>query len=236
MEICDSFEPFADCHDLAFSSLKNVILLSSSAARLELLKNYGINVIVRPQNAAEDNSRLGNPRYITLKNAIAKTNSFIKDNDLSKVCYPIISADTVISLSNVPEMKKKSTKGLIGSYPIIGKPQNKKDAFNILSYLIDNKFHTVFTSMVLTFASNEGYVSIPETDTAVVEFRDDITQKEIADYIDTNEWEGAAGAYRIQKTGKSLIKRIYGDDTTVAGLSYKSLFSAILKMHKTLCS
>ena len=112
MEICDSFEPFADCHDLAFSSLKNVILLSSSAARLELLKNYGINVIVRPQNAAEDNSRLGNPRYITLKNAITKTNSFIKDNDLSKVCYPIISADTVISLSNVPEIKKNPLKDL----------------------------------------------------------------------------------------------------------------------------
>lgn len=232
MENSEPFELYNSLVNEVASGLKNVVLLSSSVARCDILKGLGVNVIVRPQNVTEDNPCLGNAKDVSLKNAISKMNSFIKKNDLNKVCYPLLSADTVISLSDAPEMNKKIKSGLLGSYPIIGKAENVKDAFDMLSYLVKNRFHSVFTSMVLSFFDNGKYISVYETDTAVVEFREDITLKEIADYIDTSEWVGAAGAYRIQGEGSKLIKRVYGDIGTVIGLSYKALYSALLKKNK----
>ena len=58
------------------------------------------------------------------------------------------------------------------------------------------------------------------TDTASVFFHN-LTEKDIESYLDTNEWMGAAGAYRLQKTGYRLVERIEGDWTTVVGLPLK---------------
>ena len=60
------------------------------------------------------------------------------------------------------------------------------------------------------------------SDVAMVDFRI-LDDNEIDDYIKTGEWCGAAGAYRLQKTGYKLIERIIGDWTTVVGLPLEKI-------------
>ena len=59
-----------------------------------------------------------------------------------------------------------------------------------------------------------------------VSFRS-LTDGEIRSYVATNEWRGAAGAYRIQGKGAVLVERIDGLWSTVVGLPLAPL-SAIL--------
>ena len=66
------------------------------------------------------------------------------------------------------------------------------------------------------------------TDTASVFFKA-LNDEEISAYLDTNEWQGAAGGYRLQKTGYTLVERIEGDWTTVVGLPLKMILDFILK-------
>ena len=75
-----------------------------------------------------------------------------------------------------------------------------------------------------------GQDSIVLTDTADVVFRT-LTDDEIGAYISTGEWQGAAGGYRLQKTGYRLVDRIDGDWTTVVGLPLKKILDFISK-HK----
>ena len=50
---------------------------------------------------------------------------------------------------------------------------------------------------------------------------------DIERYIATGESKGAAGAYRLQKTGYTLVDRIIGDWTTVVGLPLRAILDSI---------
>ena len=52
---------------------------------------------------------------------------------------------------------------------------------------------------------------------------------EIRDYLETGEWQGAAGAYRLQKTGWKLVETISGDWTTVVGLPLERIIERITR-------
>jgi septum formation protein len=41
---------------------------------------------------------------------------------------------------------------------------------------------------------------------------------ELERYLDTEEWRGCAGAYRVEGRGQALMARIEGDRTNVQGL------------------
>ncbi|MFL5321520.1 MAG: Maf family protein [Myxococcaceae bacterium] len=45
-----------------------------------------------------------------------------------------------------------------------------------------------------------------------------LTPAELEGYLDTNEWEGCAGAYRVESRGQALFSAIDGDRTNVQGL------------------
>lgn len=228
-------EPFElyDCLTNEVSrGLKNVVLISSSRARCSELKKLGANVIVSPESVDENNPPFGNPNKLTLNNAYSKMKSFMRNHDMSNVCYPLLSADTLISLSDVPSLNKSKSHRNVDAFPIIGKPRNKGEAYNMLCYLRKNRIHMVTTSLVLSFFDSGKTISISETDSSVVEFREDIADTEIVEYVETLEWEGAAGAYRIQDKGESLIKNVYGDIGTVIGLGYRSLYSLLIEKNK----
>jgi septum formation protein len=59
-------------------------------------------------------------------------------------------------------------------------------------------------------------------------FFSSLNNEEIEWYLDTNEWQGAAGAYRIQGLASCLISGINGSPDTVAGLPL-NVFYAMLK-------
>ena len=45
-----------------------------------------------------------------------------------------------------------------------------------------------------------------------------LTQRELAHYVASGEWQGRAGGYAIQGLGASLVERIEGDYLNVVGL------------------
>ena len=54
-----------------------------------------------------------------------------------------------------------------------------------------------------------------------------LSEEEIESYLSTEEWQGAAGGYRLQKTGYTLIERIDGDWTTVVGLPFRAILDRL---------
>ncbi|MEN9799897.1 MAG: maf protein, partial [Pseudomonadota bacterium] len=43
-------------------------------------------------------------------------------------------------------------------------------------------------------------------------------EAELEAYLDTGEWEGCAGGYRVEGRGQGLFSSLEGDRTTVQGL------------------
>ena len=55
------------------------------------------------------------------------------------------------------------------------------------------------------------------TDATTVTFKK-ISDQEIEDYLDTNEWQGKAGAYAIQGVASKFVEKIDGDLENVIGM------------------
>ena len=65
------------------------------------------------------------------------------------------------------------------------------------------------------------------TDSAHVWFAE-LTDRDINWYLSTGEWNGAAGAYRIQEMGECLVERIEGSCSNIMGLPIRLFFSILL--------
>jgi len=109
----------------------------------------------------------------------------------------ILAADTIVVLNN----------------EIIGKPDDKKDAIDILTKLSGNK-HLVITGVCILYNNQE----MTFADTTEVEFHE-LTAEQISFYIDAYKPYDKAGAYAIQEwIGVIGIKSIMGDFYNVMGL------------------
>ncbi len=97
---------------------------------------------------------------------------------------------------------------------IYGKPETEKQAVEFLKELQDGT-HTVITAIAL-FNGKINYLST-RTSINQVTFAP-MTDKEIEWYIETGEWHGVAGAYRIQGMASCFIKHIEGSQSSIIGL------------------
>jgi septum formation protein len=97
---------------------------------------------------------------------------------------------------------------------IFGKPADRNDARRMLERLAGRR-HEVITAMALY---NGRLKTINcRSKTSEVAFAP-LTGAEIEWYLDSGEWEGAAGAYRLQGLGACLIEAVNGSPSGVAGL------------------
>ena len=126
------------------------------------------------------------------------SNPGIKNMALRSGAGWIFGADTIVVLDG----------------DILGKAANRDEAGQMLGRLA-GKRHKVITAMALhNCAENTTDCRSVSCD---VEFSP-LTKAEIEWYVNTDEWEGAAGAYRIQERGGCLVKLLHGSPSTVAGL------------------
>jgi septum formation protein len=91
--------------------------------------------------------------------------------------------------------------------------------------LLAGKEHIVRTGIAL-FDRASGSLDTVRSDTTVA-FAP-LSDEEIDGYLASREWEGAAGAYRIQGLAARFIDRIEGSWTGVVGLPMRELY-VILK-------
>lgn len=168
-----------------------IVLASSSPRRRELLKTAGIDFVIDVEGVEE----------IPVGNTVAeKVMSLAEQKCLPvynrRVDDCVIGADTVVAFDD----------------KILGKPKDKEDAKNMLR-MLSGREHCVYTGVCIAY---KGKTHIFAEKTAVRFFN--LTEKEIEDYVNTNEPMDKAGSYGIQGLGCTLVESIEGDYFNVVGL------------------
>ena len=172
----------------------SLILASSSPNRREYLESLGMEVTQVKTDVFETED--GDASLITLENAKRKMDAYLSTDETP--VKDVITLDTLVALDG----------------KAIGKPDGVDAARAIISSL-SGRWHTVYTSLVL-FDKDKGVIK-SGTETTFLKFKE-LSGIDVNAYINSGDWEGAAGGYRIQRSGGRLVEEIDGDWTNVIGI------------------
>lgn len=174
---------------------KQIILASGSPRRKELLELTGLKFVVEPPDINENMNDKETPREHVERLAQAKAASVAREHPDAVV----LACDTAVILN-----------GRI----VFGKPENKKDAKEMLEQLA-GKEHTVVSAVaIIWLKKNRQHVVTVETKVRMKQLED----WEIQWYLASGEPLDKAGAYAIQGRGSIFIEGIIGSYTNVVGL------------------
>ncbi|MFQ6791938.1 nucleoside triphosphate pyrophosphatase [Thomasclavelia sp.] len=177
--------------------MKQIILASSSPRRKELLRQHRINFIV-------DYQEIDEVLDMTLALPLRLEKLAYQKAYPIALKYPkdvVIGSDTMVCLED----------------KMLGKPRDRQDAFRMLKYLAD-RTQIVYSAVAII----DDHQVTTFHDLTKVRFKA-LSDQEINDYLDLNEWQGKAGGYAIQGEGSRLVAKIDGDIETVIGLPVKKL-------------
>lgn len=183
----------------------NLILASGSPRRQHLIKALDIPFTIDIREVEEVYPKHLKGAQITDYLADLKSKSFknLQANDL------LITSDTIVWFEE----------------KAIGKPKNKKDAFDMLKKM-SGKEHDVFTSVSIKGKSIQKIFN----DKTMVLF-EEFTNEEINYYIDKYSPYDKAGSYGIQDwIGLIGVKKITGSYFNVMGLPVHKLYKELLKI------
>ena len=169
------------------------ILASSSPQRKKLLETIGITPDdIVPANIDETPKKNEKPKDFALRMSKEKALSVAKNNLNSF----ILSGDTIVAAGR----------------RIIGKPSSKNEAEKILK-LLSGRRHRVLSAFTLI---KPDCSEITKVVVSRVKFSR-LSDKEINEYLGTNEWQGKAGGYAIQGRASAFVPWISGSYTGVMG-------------------
>ena len=178
-----------------------LILASQSVARKKVLEDLGFELETVISDYDESCPIIEPGSYVKM----------IAENKMKQLSIPrtenILTCDTIIYFEGER----------------IGKMQTRDDAFRLLRRLSGKK-HSVYTGYCYYDRGRNEYRSGYEE--AHVWFRD-LSDDDIERNLDTGDWKGAAGAYRIQESGKDLISHTEGHIWVIIGLP-KELISDLM--------
>ena len=183
--------------------MSKVILASQSPRRKELLSLLNIEFEAIPADIDEQINPDNDLTKEIEKLSYQKANHIYKQHPDALV----IGSDTIVKINN----------------KVLGKPKTYEDASSMLHTLSDNT-HEVITGV--TIITNDKVETFSQT--AKVTFFP-LTDKEIDEYIKTQEPMDKAGAYAIQGIGAKFIKSIEGDYYTIMGLPIGELYHRLNK-------
>ena len=184
----------------------DIILASKSKVRKEILDKNKIINQVRVSNIDEDPikekllAEKASPEIISKSLAELKANKVsLVDND-----NLVLGADSVIDLFG----------------ELISKPQDRKEALNILKKLNGKEHHLVSSVCI----SKNGSMIWNYTDKAKLKMKN-FTEEELKNYLDkiSDEALYAYNVYQIEGEGKNLFETIEGDENTIMGLPVKKI-------------
>lgn len=180
-----------------------IVLVSQSPRRRELLK--GLELTFEATSVDADESYPAHlqgaevPCYITKAKAAAYL-PYLKENTLA------ITADTVVSINGT----------------ILGKPNNKQEATDMLRTLSGNKHEVITAVCLFTQQKQHLFYAVSE-----VYFKP-LSDKEIEHYIDTYQPYDKAGSYGVQEwIGYIGIEKIIGSYYNVMGLPIQRLYQEL---------
>lgn len=192
-----------------------MILASRSPRRQELLQRAGYSFEVVPaRDEAEDRRRKNEtPTQYVLRLAQQKAEDVAVrlKNDLEYRSEIVLGCDTIVVCRDM----------------ILGKPLDRCDAARILRMLRGTR-HRVITGMCL-FPISQNSPVVSQYDETILNMKN-ISDAELEAYLDTNLWQGKAGAFGYQDRNDWLrIEK--GSESNVVGLPLellKTLLNIIL--------
>ncbi len=193
-----------------FKQNNTLILASSSPRRQALLLEAHYSVIVHePRDSAEDQHNRGESATdFVQRQAIQKARNVAQQHSSGV----ILACDTVACFQNA----------------IIGKPKDRDHAQQILETLRGHQ-HTVLSGVCLwQRPSNRTIVRCIETTLIFDNISDDALQQ----YLDTNKWQGKAGAFGYQD-GWDWLHIIHGSSSNVVGLPLEALAEMLADIENT---
>ncbi len=179
-----------------------IILASASPRRKELMEQIRLKFTVKPSDA-EENINIDDPEELVSELSKLKADDVWNKN---RDCC-IVAADTVVCANG----------------KILGKPKDRADGKRMLKMLSGNK-HTVYTGVTVQ-DENGAITEVAATD---VYFKE-LSEKEIDNYLDTNEYADKAGAYGIQGYAARFVEKICGCYFNVVGLPLSLLDDLLFK-------
>lgn len=185
-----------------------LILASKSPSRKNILEQLGLNFFVHESRFDERMLLKENESFeqLALYNARRKAEAVARKNKNSI----IIGADTFCVIDTI----------------ILGKPYTKEKSIEYLT-MLSSKHHRFYTAIVvIDTQKNTSADTIVHTD---IEFRN-LTQKEIGQYVNSEDATKAAGAYKTDGLGVLFVKKISGDFYAPAGLSPVALIELFEKL------
>lgn len=170
-------------------------LASKSPRRRELLERLGVPFGVLDIEIPEQRGETEPPLDYVMRVAREKAGAGL----MTVMATPgavVLGSDTEVVLDQV----------------VFGKPIDRADAERMLR-LLSGRTHTVMTAVSIVDAGREiqdhieSQVTFAALDDAVLQW-----------YLDSNDWQGKAGAYAIQGGGERLIQHLSGSYSGVMGL------------------
>ena len=213
--------------------MHTLILASGSPQRSALLSRLHVPFVVIRPNIEEKADRSDPMQFArtvsrhkaeTVRDRISGMRDFARGDAVS---------DDALVLSRVIDAREVwilGTDTLIDLQgDILGKPSDAVNAREMLERLSGVE-HDVITAMaLLRYRIEDGVSYIREdADRTSVRFGS-LTETEIGRYIDSGDWEHAAGAYRIQSLGEMLVESIRGSYTNVVGLPLRRFYGMLIE-------
>lgn len=174
-----------------------LILASQSPRRRELLERAGFQPEIRVSGVPEEHTLGESALEYVARLSRKKAEAIVREQG-----EIVLGADTVVVLDE----------------HILEKPADASDARRMLQ-MLSGRDHRVITGICLLH--DAGIVSDAEETT--VHFAE-LSDEEVAEYVDSGEPMDKAGAYAIQGLASKFIDRIEGDYCNVVGLPVSRVY------------
>ena len=184
-----------------------IILASQSPRRRALLEEAGYDFEVRPPS---DDAESGS----AVEEAVAETVSRLALQKATSV-GPTVAAGLVLSCDTLAECGGQ----------LLGKPRDRQEAAEMLS-LLRGQPHRVWTGVCLWRRPDDH--KLLDYDCTELKMQS-ITDQQLAEYLQSGEWAGKAGAFGYQDD-LPWIEIVEGSASNVIGLPMELLQRMIAKM------
>jgi septum formation protein len=176
------------------SRISHLVLASASPRRVDLLAQAGLTPdIIDPADIAEAPLKGETPARTALRLASLKAMVVAERHPQAFV----IGADTIVCVGR----------------RVLGKPPGRLEAEAMLS-LLSGKGHRVLTAVCVIAPGGRRATRLAGARIALKR----LSRAEIAALLDSGEWQGAAGGYRIQGRAGAHVTSLTGSYSAVVGL------------------
>lgn len=168
--------------------MTSLVLASGSPRRLDLLRSIGLDPVVRPADLDES--------VIPGESPTVYVERLAREKAAAVAGAVVLAADTTVALDG----------------DILGKPTDRADAAAMLRRL-SGRTHHVHTGVAVRVATEVRSVVV----SSAVHFAE-LSDAELAWYLDLPEPYDKAGAYALQGAGAAFVRAVEGSTTGIIGL------------------